>query len=32
MDEVQEKVRIVPAELGNRASFIGAALLASERI
>lgn len=32
MDEAMASVRIVPAELGNRASFIGVSLLALERL
>jgi glucokinase len=32
MDEAMASVRIVPAELGNRASFIGVSLLALDRL
>jgi hypothetical protein len=32
MDEAMASVRIVPAELGNRASFIGVSLLALGRL
>jgi hypothetical protein len=32
MDEAMVSVRIVPAELGNRASFVGVSLLALGRL